>query len=218
MTLHARPSEGRRRLEATCNWASALLSPLVVATCFPSSLFQLLHRPLCTRHGLTTRFISHWASGTFAHSQPVHLHHSGPPRMPDREVGRIRAVGGRGVTAPVEVRGRCERPREMRHERHSRLSGRRGRAARRAVGAWAWACCEADVTKCVRGCGRGGRSVQRTEGGAILIDVQSGGWGAKPHRARQTRIGSAPATILRTIPPSRSLARFSSQYDHVCLP
>jgi hypothetical protein len=28
------------------------------------------------------------------------------------------------------------------------------------------------------------------------IDVQSGGWGAKPHWARQTQRGNTPATIL----------------------
>jgi hypothetical protein len=101
MTLHARPRERRRPLEAPCNWAPALLSPLVVATHFPSSLFQLLHRPLCalcTLHGLTTRLISHWASGTFAHSQPVHFHHSGPPGTPDRPEGAgevvLRQCGG----------------------------------------------------------------------------------------------------------------------------
>jgi hypothetical protein len=62
------------------------------------------------------------------------------------------------------------------------------------MGRRAWACGEAGVTKCVRGCS----SVQRTEGeSAILIDVQSGEGGAKPHRARQTQIGNAPAMILR---------------------
>jgi hypothetical protein len=35
MTLHARPRERRRRLEAPCNWAPALLSPLSCGHTFP---------------------------------------------------------------------------------------------------------------------------------------------------------------------------------------
>jgi hypothetical protein len=126
---------------------------------------------LCSRQGLRCGTFLIGPRGAFAHS-----------RIRNRFISTIRGHRGWrvGKRATGEVVLRRERPREVRHERHSRLSERRGRAASRGVGAWAWR--EADVTKCVRGCGRGGRSVQRTEGGAILIDVRSVGGAPNPNR------------------------------------
>jgi hypothetical protein len=62
--------------------------------------------------------------------------------------------------------------------------------------AWAWACCEAVVTKCVRGCHEDDAVCRGQEGEERDLYMQSGAAGAKPHRARQTRSGSGPATIL----------------------
>jgi len=90
----------------------------------------------------------------------------------------------------------------------SRYSGRWGRAARTAVGLRAWACREAGVTKYVRWCGRGGRRQS-----SILMDAQSGE-GAKPHWARQTQKGSAPATIL---PSLADWICFGSNFRHPTL-
>jgi len=83
----------------------------------------------------------------------------------------------------------------VRHEgRHTALAGE-GCAARRVV---AGALSEADVTKCVRVCWGRQRGVQRTKGRQrVLIVLQSGEGGAKPHRARQTQRGSAPRRRLR---------------------
>ena len=88
----------------------------------------------------------------------------------------------------VSKRG-CERRGETRGTSH-RLSGERGRAAKRVV---AGASIKHGVTKCVRVCwGRQGRR----GGKRVLIVVQSGEGGAKPHRARQTQRGSAPRRRL----------------------
>jgi hypothetical protein len=82
----------------------------------------------------------------------------------------------------------------MTQVRHDSLSEGRGRAARAAV---VRASSEADVTKCVRGCRRGQRSVQRRRGGErVHSSCKAAQPGAKPHRACQTRNGSAPAMIL----------------------
>jgi hypothetical protein len=98
-------------------------------------------------------------------------------------------------------RGRCQggderdgaREGETRGTSH-RLSGGRGRAARRVV---AGASIEAGVTKYVRLYWGRQRGVQRTKGRQrVLIVVQSGEGGAKPHRARQTQRGSAPRRRL----------------------
>ena len=99
-------------------------------------------------------------------------------------------------------RGRCQggderdgaREGETRGTSH-RLSGGRGRAARRVV---AGASMEAGVTKYVRLYWGRQRGVQRTKGRQrVLIVVQSGEGGAKPHRARQTQRGSAPRRRLQ---------------------
>jgi hypothetical protein len=101
-------------------------------------------------------------------------------------------------------RGRCQggderdgaREGETRGTSH-RLSGGRGRAARRVV---AGASIEVGVTKCVRvwwednAVCRGRRGDSR-----LLIVVQSGEGGAKPHRAGQTQRGSAPRRRLQLI-------------------
>ena len=100
-------------------------------------------------------------------------------------------------------RGRCQggderdgaREGETRGTLH-RLSGGRGCAARRVV---AGASIEAGVIKCVRVCwGKTTRCAEdEGEGSGFFIVVQSGEGGAKPHRARQTRRGSAPRRRLR---------------------
>jgi hypothetical protein len=88
------------------------------------------------------------------------------------------------------------RERVRREGTSHRLSGRRGRAARRVV---AGASIEVGVTKCVRVWWEDNAVCRGRRGGSrLLIVVQSGEGGAKPHRARQTQRGSAPRRRLGT--------------------
>jgi len=82
----------------------------------------------------------------------------------------------------------------IRHEGTShRLSGRQGRVARRVVTGTS---IEVGVTTCMRVSWEDNAVYKGRRGGSrLLIVMQSGEGGAKPHQARRTQRGSAPATV-----------------------
>jgi len=89
-TLHARPRERRRHLEAPLQLGHPLFSfPWLWPHVSCRHLLSCSTDPLRPVHTARPDDAADFSLGLgrIAHSQPVHLHHSGPPGVPDRPGG-----------------------------------------------------------------------------------------------------------------------------------